>query len=259
MKTDWATTPIEIEDLIPIPIARRAALNHIARFIDLTDVTGSAFSEQQIESAVQASGRMWEALETSIESVFPDEHIEKAGFAREVVKLLELNPDIDGAGELRERFAKLLGDLAQLLEDAADHEDNERASDQVARLINGFVQDHTSGIRKYDASRLLRQLELAIPSDSHSDSSRLAIGEIHREFELDDRSHPTVPRFDAFREAITALGQLDRLLFQDDTKVDPSEAVTPAATDETSAGDVGEAERRNSVDALTMKGPIKGE
>lgn len=228
--TDWGTTPLEIEDLIPVAIARRAALNHIARFIDLTEESGVAFSVDKILAKARTAGQMWKGLKDVVGEVFPDEHIEKSGFAREVVKLIELAPDVDGADELRKRFGSLLADLALRLEDAQDRELAERSNDQLARHIQSFLRDHPTGMRKYDAIRLLRQLELAMPDDSHSDNARLALGTIQRDFELEDRSHPAVPRFIEFRDAVSALGQLDRLQYQDDTRIDPSAAVSPALT-----------------------------
>ncbi|PSL37466.1 putative ATP-dependent endonuclease of OLD family [Labedella gwakjiensis] len=230
LQTDWGTTPIEIEDLIPVPIARRAALNHIARFTDLTEIAGASFSADSILASAQEHNNMWAALGACVNDTFPDEHLEKAGFAREVVKLLELTPNVEAADEIRRRFALLLGDLARLLEDASDRETNERSSDQLARHIHSFLTDHPSGMRKYDAGRLLRQLELATPQDSRADDTRLALTSIRRRYELDDRSHPAVPRFEEFRDAIRALGQLERLQYQEETETDPSAAVsrTPA-------------------------------
>ena len=241
IQTDWGTSPTEIEDLIPVPVARRAALNHIARFITLTDEAGTKFSTQLLLDSAKESDNLWDALESAVKDVFPDEHIEKAGFAREIVKLLELSPDIEGADELRHRFSVLLSGLAERLEDAADKEYDERANDQLARHIQGFLRDHptSSGITKYDAGRVLRQIGLAMPNDVHSDGARLALSAIQRDFELEDSAHPQVPRFDEFRTAIESLGQLDRLQYQDDTQVDPSAAVTetlsPASTSSSSS------------------------
>lgn len=225
--TDWGTTPIEIEDLLPVSIARRAALNHIARFIELTIPAGVQFSVEAITAAAKEQDSMWAGLSSCIAQVFPGEHIEKTGLARETVKLLELDPAIESADEIRRRFTLLLGDLANLLEDASDRETNERSSDQLARHIHAFLTDYPAGMRKYDAGRLLRQLELATPKGPHADDTRLALSAIRRHYEIDDRTHPSVPRFAFFRDAIKALGQLERLQYQQDTDTDPSAAVTP--------------------------------
>ncbi|ROS54177.1 ATP-binding protein [Frigoribacterium sp. PhB24] len=235
--TDWDTTPIEIEDLVPVAIARRAALNNIARFVELSEEDGAKFSVESIQNRAQQKDSLWDAIEDSVAEVFPDEHVEKAGFAREIVKLLDISADLDGADELRRRFSLLLRDLAERLEDAADDEFDERANDQLARHIQGFLRDHPvgTGITKYDAGRVLRQVGLAMPKDAHSDQARLALAEIERNFELEDRAHPRVPRFDEFRNAVAALGQLDRLQYQDDTRVDPSAAVTPAPVESTAS------------------------
>jgi predicted ATPase len=226
LETDWGTTPIEIEDLLPLAVARRAALNYLARFIDLTPATGHSFSLELIIEHVSASNNVWDGLSAAVQNVFPTEHLEKVGLAREVIKLMELSPDILGADELRRRFTLLLTALAERLQDAEDDESGERRNDKLARLIQGFISDHTKGMKKYDAQRLLRQLTLALPDSAQADTTRLRLQEIGREYELTDASHPAVPRFEDFRDNIAALGQLERLSYQDETKIDPSAAVS---------------------------------
>lgn len=63
-----------------------------------------------------------------------------------------------------------------------------------------------------------------MPNDTHSDRARLTLAAIERDYELGGRAHPAVPRFIGFRDAIAALGQLDRLQYQDDSSEDPSDA-----------------------------------
>lgn len=229
--TDWSTSPLEIEDLVPVDVARRATLNHIARFVDLTESAVLGFSSERVLKAASDAGSMWEGLAACVAEFFPDEHIEKAGFAREVVKFVDLAPEADGVDELRRRFSLLLSELAQLLSDASDEEVGERSKDQFARHLQGFLQDYTTGIGKFEAGRLLRRLELATPDNSHSDAVRTRLLEIRRDFEVDDRRFPVVPRFAEFRTEVLALGQLDRLAFQDDTKIDPSAAFSSDAAE----------------------------
>jgi hypothetical protein len=154
----------------------------------------------------RSTDAVWDALETAIAAVFPDEHIEKAGFALEVVKLL--------------------------------------------CHIQAFLRDHPAGIRKYDASRLLRQLSLATSNDTHSDRARLTLAAIERDYELGDRAHPALPRFDAFRDAIAALGQLDRLQYQDDSSKDSSDAVSPTTSTKHTETDT------DSAEAAPLKQPV---
>jgi len=226
IETEWGSTPVEIEDLIPAAVARRAALNNIARFMPLEPAHGADFSAERIIELARTSDSMWKAVSQLVAQVFPDQHIEKTGLAREVIGLLELAPDMEGAEVLRHRFGSLLSLLSERLQDAADREGFERSTNQLARQIQSFSRDFTTGMRKHEATRLLRQLAIAAGENDHADSIKLDLARIRREFEIEDRAMPLVPSFAAFKEQVRALGQLDRLVYQDEVATDPSAAVT---------------------------------
>ncbi|WP_433952935.1 ATP-dependent nuclease [Curtobacterium flaccumfaciens] len=226
IETEWGSIPVEIEDLIPAAVARRAALNNIARFTPLEPAHGADFSAERIIELARTSDSMWKAVSQLVAEVFPDQHIEKTGLAREVIGLLELAPDMEGAEVLRHRFGSLLALLSERLQDAADREGFERSTNQLARQIQSFSRDFTTGMRKHEATRLLRQLAIAAGENDHADSIKLNLARIRRDFEIEDRAMPLVPSFAAFKEQVRALGQLDRLVYQDEVATDPSAAVT---------------------------------
>ncbi|MEN2739530.1 hypothetical protein ABCS02_17200 [Microbacterium sp. X-17] len=217
----------EIEDLVPIPLARRAALNYIARFVDLSGTRAGAFSVELITAEVsRANGRIWQGLTAALRVAFPEEHLEKAGFAREVVELLTMNADVEGASDIRERFASLLGLLSETLLDADEDESHERSDDRLQRAVRTFLRDYPKGMRKFEASRTLRTINTALSQADHADDIRAIVARLEREYELSDLSNPNVPRFEQFRDEIKALISLDRVLYQDDSDVDPSAAFT---------------------------------
>lgn len=217
---------IEIEDLLPLGIVQRAALNHLARFQDLSQVDVGKFTVDAIRAALaKANGRVWDATLATFTAAFPDEHLEKAGLAREVISLLAIDPLADGSDQLRQRFASLLGVLSARLQEAADEEDRSRLDDRLKRAVRAFARDHTAGIRKQEARRLIREIDVALGDSDFADELRGRVQKVAREFELNDRANPNVPRFEEFRDAIKALATSERLAYQDDAGTYPAAAV----------------------------------
>ncbi|WP_285320669.1 AAA family ATPase [Pseudarthrobacter sp. lyk4-40-TYG-27] len=220
---------LEIEDLLPVEIAHRAALNYLARFEDLQEQDAQSFTPEGIrKNLLETGGRLWDALEEAYTGAFPEEHIEKAGLAREVISLLAVSPNAQGAEELRKRFAALLSFLAERLDDASAEEDRNRSDDRMKRAVNNFLRNHPQGMRKHDAKKLIRELDSALDASPVGDEIRPRLSTITRDFELGDLSTNNVPRFESFREEIKALSASERILYQDDATTDPASSVLQA-------------------------------
>ncbi|MRJ77591.1 hypothetical protein GEV29_13680 [Aeromicrobium sp. SMF47] len=217
----------EIEDLIPVEVAHRASLNYLARFDDLPGVDTSKFDPTTIRAELAGEGvGIWQALDAAYRKAFPDDHLEKAGLAREVVSLLAVEPGIIGGDELRERFRALLTHLAERLEVASDEEERSRTDDRLKRAIKNFTRNHPAGMRKHDAKKLLREIEAALGTSEFGDEIRPRVHRIAREFELTDPTSPNVPRFPLFRDQIKALNSSERIAYQDDALSDPVGALS---------------------------------
>jgi hypothetical protein len=220
----------EIEDLVPPQLARRAALNYIARFSDPTEAQGKSFSVDLIEAKVaQAGGRIWNGLVDALATVFPDEHMEKTGFAREIIELIA-KTDVEGTDVISERFSSLLGLLSDTLLDAMEYESLERSDDRVHRAVQTFLRDYPKGMRKSEAMRTLRTINAALAETAHADQIRKIVSQLGRDYELNDLSHPNVPRFNQFRDDVKALNNWDRVMYQDDSNKDPSQAFSASPT-----------------------------
>lgn len=223
---DKGVSVLEIEDLLPVDIAHRAALNYLARFADLQEQDAESFTPESIgKNLVESGGRLWDALEEAYTFAFPEEHIEKAGLAREVVSLLAVSPETPGAGMLRKRFAALLSFLAERLDDASAEEERNRSDDRMKRAVNNFLRNHPQGMRKHDAKKLMRELDSALDASPVGDAIRPRLSNMARDYELGDLSTYNVPRFDSFREDVKALSSSERILYQDDANKDPASAV----------------------------------
>jgi predicted ATPase len=212
----------EIEDLIPTELAHRAALAHLTRFLSVDEIDPTAFAVSALEAAVAKTGHLWDALDETYRSSFPGEHIEKVGFSRELISLLETAPDAPGAEVLRERFGLLLSHLADVLDAAAIEEDQNRSDDKIKRTVKNFIRTHTRGITKREAKRLLRELTDAFALSDWVDEATKQIGTIRQVHALEDTVSPIVHDFEAFRDAIRSLGEKERQQYQNDASKDPA-------------------------------------
>ncbi len=215
----------EIEDLIPVELAHRAALSHLTRFVPVADIDPAVFELSQLRSAVNQRGRVWDALDALYREAFPGEHMEKVGLARELLLLLEIAPQAPGADALRQRFASLLSHLSEVLDSASNEEDRNRSDDKVKRTVKNFLKSHTKGITRREAKRLLRELTDSFAQSDWVDEATRQIGAIRSEHRLEDVAVLTVADFDGFREAIRALGEKERQQYQDDATKDPAAAL----------------------------------
>ena len=222
-------------------MARRAAINYLARFENLDRVAGlDDFTTSKILTAVQeAGGSTWKGLAAAYGDAFPGEHLEKVGLAREVIQLLATSPDSDAVPDLLHRFGHLLDVLRDTLETADLEEQERRAGSRLDRAIHAFDSDFSRGMNKTDALRVLKQIDSALGDSDFADRNRARIAGIIRDFELHDRVSPTVTRFSDFKDALRALRSTDRLTYQDDALEDPSAhhpdaSASPAAAPETS-------------------------
>jgi predicted ATPase len=223
LKFDVGVKVEEIEDLIPVGIVRRAALNYLARFIDLRDVAAESFTTKAILSQVKVNGgSTWKGLESAFIASFPGEHLEKVGLAREVVSLLNLDPGMIGGDELRARFGSLLGLLGDTLDAAAFDEEINRSESRLGRAIKNFDSNHPNGIKKVEAKKLMRELESAMSRSDFADDLRVRAQQITRDWELDDFSVSDVPRFREFQAAVRTFSNRERASYQDDAAKDPS-------------------------------------
>lgn len=225
----------EIEDLLPIPIARRAAINYLSRFADVSAENVGAFSAEAIAAALKSGdGSLWDALSSTYRQAFDGEHLEKAGLAREVVSLVTTNPAVEGADQLRERFTALLEHIARTLDAAAAHEAQARGSDRLERIIQRFEKDYPTGIKKHDARRLIAEVQTTLDGADFPDELRGKANRLTRDFQLDVLAEPRVPNFEAFRQQFLELRLSDRLAYQDDAHSDPAaKFLDPAAPEAT--------------------------
>ncbi len=234
LTVDPSVTVEEPEDLIALPVAAAAARHYAEHAIGFDCDTTAKLTADTIQKGLTGAPHVWDATVAAFTLAFPGEHIEKVGFAREVVSVLHATTTDDGDSMLweaaeatRDNFRQLLGHLADLLHDARTAEDDAQQRDRVTRLVRGFLHDHPDGVIRDQARILFREIEKALADTDEGDARRTRLAEMRRRYDLGNEPLQPVPDYDKFKEELAALRYQERLAHQDR----PQEPATP--TDQT--------------------------
>ncbi|RKF23865.1 hypothetical protein [Micromonospora globbae] len=208
----------EIEDLIPPRIAVQAARSYASRLLGLDSEETDKIKEGDLKNRLDSGGPLWDA----IRDLFTDtlgEHIDKVGFAREVVSYLNALPRTgsrpSGVKALEDNFISLLSHLTDLLDEAAATEAHRRREKRMGRIVRGFLDDYQTGATRTLADSRLREIESSLDDSAAHDVFRLGVARLRRDFAL--RTDPTKPidDFPSFRQRLEDLTRQERLESQE--------------------------------------------
>jgi predicted ATPase len=212
----------EPEDLIALPVAAAAARRYAEAVLGIQSDQTANLTADSLTKFLPDKASVWDATVKAYSLVLPDEHIEKVGFAREVIRVLEtadealVEDPLYGAVETtRANFSHLLGHLADLLRDARATEDDAQQRDRVGRLVRGFLQDHPVGVTRDQARILFREIGKALEDTDEGDARRTQLASLRRKYQLDSEPLEQVPDYRRFAEELSALRLQERLARQD--------------------------------------------
>ena len=226
----------ELEDLLPIPVAVTAARNYAMKVANVSHEVACTLSEDHVRQRLQQeSDSLFNALtEAFVDSLGPDAHIEKVGFAKEVIAVLAASrgaappPEIE---ELQDNFGPLLSNLARLLRLANQREEERRLNNGLNRTIAAFLDDYPTTTTREHARLLIEKLQASVEDSSDGDRVSLEAAKLLREFDLDENLNEPINRYNEFCERIKALRYDERFFKR-------NEAVTVAKlTGEVRAGE----------------------
>ena len=200
----------ELEDLLPIPVAVTAARNYAMKVANVSHEVACTLSEDHVRQRLQQeSDSLFNALtEAFVDSLGPDAHIEKVGFAKEVIAVLAASrgaappPEIE---ELQDNFGPLLSNLARLLRLANQREEERRLNNGLDRTIAAFLDDYPTTTTREHARLLIEKLQASVEDSSDGDRVSLEAAKLLREFDLDENLNEPINRYNEFCERIKAL------------------------------------------------------
>jgi predicted ATPase len=196
-------TPVEIEDLIPLPICAEAAQKYAREVCGAGEREAAAITPEAIRNNLTGDRTVFDAVAACFDDLPEDGlHIEKVGFARNVVEVVVESSRLVGSGELRESLEEFEGNMKTLFRglnrirrEAERELISERVTHKINRLKDSFIQDHPAAARREEAHVLFDDMEASLDDGPESDPVRLAIMNLRREFSIDDDMTRPIDRY----------------------------------------------------------------
>jgi energy-coupling factor transporter ATP-binding protein EcfA2 len=209
----------EAEDLVPTTVAVEAARGYARRFLNLPPGDADKLQESDLTTALGVGGSLWDALHDAFATCY-DGHIDKVGFAKEVIAWAHsaraATPPPPALETLRTNFAALIAHIATTLRAATEQETASRRDNRLHRLVNGFLQDHPTGLRREQALQLLEDITFALDDSGASDTPRLVVAQLRRDHKLESDPMDQVPEFEKFADGVKSIPYQQRIHDQED-------------------------------------------
>jgi energy-coupling factor transporter ATP-binding protein EcfA2 len=210
-------TPNELEDLLSLPVAVMAARNYATHVVGISSEDAKTFTEDNISIILETNpGSLFDALANAFSEQF-DAHIEKIGFAREVVGVLTMTlADLPpGHSEVERNFRLLLGEISRLMRQANQEEQERRHNDRLKRTVSSFLSDYPTPTTRERGRLLIEDIQASVDDSETGDLVKVKTEKLRREFELDENLASPIDRFEDFRTRIAALQYEERFANQE--------------------------------------------
>ena len=142
-------------------------------------------------------------------------HIEKVGFAKGVVELVQASrvvpSEVVDCEELERRFKALLEHLAKLLRDARRREDERLSGNRLARAVAGFLADHPTTTSRERGRIFLEEVEACVDDTTDGDRLKFQVAALRRHFNLDEDVTGPIEDYEKFLDGVKALRYTERL------------------------------------------------
>ncbi len=218
--------PIEIEDLIPLPICEKAAQRYATEVCGASASDVASITENAILKQLTSGKTVFDALKACFGELSQDGlHIEKVGFARSVIEMINelskqesfqnLNSK-NGLKEFEENFKILFRRIERMKRNAERERTDERVSQKIDRLKQNFIEDHPASAKREDAIVLFEDIEAVLDDSFESDAIRSVIQNLRRDYKLEVDMVKPIDDYEKFKEGLEQIKYAGRLASQED-------------------------------------------
>jgi len=211
---------IDIEDLVPIEVAVRAAETYAAEFL------GADPAELQLDPAeARLDDGVLAAAQALLNAALPDgekvDKIEKVGFARGVLTQLSLHDEgkatfsSAAVDQLESNFQVLCKTLGEMQRTAMREHSDVRLSDRIARIRDGFLEDYQTPPQRVDVQVLFEEMTHALDNSSEAEDVRSELRRLTDVHHLEIDATSEVADFEAFRRDLQGLQYRSRYRSQE--------------------------------------------
>lgn len=205
--------PFDIEDLIPVEIGLAAAKRYL---VEMEMEIPENFPEADaVRSSLSKTIGILKAIQGAFDTANIDLHLEKLGFARHVIAVVEKD-DLPEAAVVRKRFSALFTRLTSMQRKAERERSRESVAARVDREKTLFLRDQKGTPTKAELAILLERIESAVDDSIEGDALLTEIRRIRDDFELVLDPGARVSDYDDLKERLEALQYAEVLASQPD-------------------------------------------
>ena len=232
VRTATGRPPVEIEDLIPLPICVEAARIYCREVCAASETTALAITEGAILEAAQR-GSIFDGLKACFRNLGTGAdpeglHIEKVGFAKYVIDIverlsltrdseqpddMERSAEISPLDQFEDNLKLLFRHLGRMQREADSERITERVSQKIERTKDAFLRDHPDSATREQVSLLFERMDHDLGDDAQSDQVKQQMKEAGRKFRLDGPGIGVIVEqdFADLRSALERIQYADRI------------------------------------------------
>jgi predicted ATP-dependent endonuclease of OLD family len=227
--SEEATSKLEIEDIIPVEICLQATKFYLYEFLRLEKEDLDFLTEDLILE--KRNGKtILDAIKISLGSSLEGRSISKAGFARNVIRVVnEWSSSIDSLDEsqrealkkFEHNFTVLFKKLNSMQRRAQQQITKEKITQKIDRLIKNFLNLHTVNAMREDGIELLDEIEGILEGNTENASpqeieeTKNAIQNVRRDYKLDTDMSKAIDDYLGFQKGLERIKRAGLLASQE--------------------------------------------
>jgi hypothetical protein len=214
---------VETEDFIPIEICVDAAQRYVRDVCAADAGVVERITIDTITAEIIEGKGVFQSIESCLNKINDELHIEKIGFARSVVETVadfrrraqEGDEASSVLGKFETNMKTLFRRLRQMQREAERELTSVRVSARVNRAKSSFIQDHPVSAKRENVYVLFEEIESALDNSEEADEIKRAIQSLRRDFKIDDQLSEPVEDYRNFLDRLESVRYAGRLATQE--------------------------------------------
>ncbi|MEQ8837405.1 MAG: AAA family ATPase, partial [Lacipirellulaceae bacterium] len=203
---------LETEDLVPLSICVEAVSVYFAEVYGVDENAVQEITADSISKHLNENTSVFKAIEAELAGLEEPLHIEKMGFARAVLSVVnrrivsanDQDKDPDALAFLQ-NMRVLFAALTLRQRQAERDTKVDRVSQKIERLKSAFANDHSTSASREQVLLLFEEVDAVLDSSDESNAIRLIVHQIKQEYQIEEDVTEPVARYDDFLQRLDHL------------------------------------------------------
>lgn len=197
----------KIEDLVPIELAVAAVKRYLGDYLGWDEERMQGITVSALEKELAGNDEdLVESLRSVVRAADETVHMQKIGFARSVIAVIESDAEGPGVSEFESNMGKLLGRLNIMARRAQNKRAKKRIEKRVKFRKDQFLDDFPGRASKDDALRLFADIGEAVDDSVEGQAVRKRLERLTKEHGLhDDGPNRNVEKYASFKQDLESV------------------------------------------------------